>query len=521
MAMRASQALSDLFDSNLPPSPQQYSIAQTAITSFNQELAVISERMSDLERRLTSLRAEKVAIEAKRQQYLDVISARRRIPTEILGAFIETACFDSPKPHVGAPPFLPFMLVSRAWFQAACGIFDLWSELDINLKSDYREEDFQHIVERASRWYSRAGSHPLKLSLSLSSPNPNNHIFFRYLHSIVSSLGYLVVKIEMETPSDLEILKHIFHNPDSSHAVLWPQMRTLHLHLQCKQELGQDLQLRDAFSNASEQFPALRDFAIRSNGTTAKFSIPWDALTKLRLGPFVNLTGMTYCSVLRECRHLRSLHIDIEFWFGVTSIGRLEDLSQGPVTLPHLTQLSIVYGCGHDAVCTNLVNNLVLPSLVSLHLETNLLEDRVNSILSAFGRLVRRSHNSNTLKSISLSLGMALSCCMSGLSDLCSEVPALEVLQLSGQSIGGGLMDAIPPRLKKLTVELTCRELDRVRIAFGLYLKRRYSSLDASAEDAPIRVRLRVVEGERSRSASRQIEELKSRIGSGLDLVMK
>ncbi|RXW15094.1 hypothetical protein EST38_g10760 [Candolleomyces aberdarensis] len=520
MATRENQALADLFDCNLPPSPQQYCIAQTAITSFNQELAAISEQMSDLERRLTSLRAEKVAIEARRQQYLDVVSARRRIPTEILSAFIETACLDSPKSHVGAPPFLPFMLVSRVWFRAACGIFDLWSELDINLKSDCREEDVQHIVERASRWYSRAGSHPLKLSLSLSSPNPHNHIFFRYLHSIFRSLGSLAMKIEMDTPSDLEILKQILHNPDSSQAVLCPQMRALHIHLQCKEGLSQDLRLQDAFSNASEQFPALHDFAICSNGTTAKFSIPWDALTKLRLGPFANLAGMTYYSVLQECRHLRSLHIDIDFWFGVNSIETLEDLTQGPVTLPHLTQLSVVYGCSHDAICTNLVNNLVLPSLVSLHLETNHLEDRVNYVLSAFGRLVRRSHNSNTLKSMSLSLGIALSYCMSGLSDLCCEVPALEVLELSGQSIGGGLVDAIPPRLKKLTVELTCRELDRVRPALGLYLKRRYSSLDTSAEDAPLRVRLRVVEGERSRWATRQIEELKSRIGSGLDLVM-
>ncbi|RXW15622.1 hypothetical protein EST38_g10236 [Candolleomyces aberdarensis] len=502
MAAQEDQALQGLFDSNKPPSSQQCSIAQAAIESFDQALTAVNEDIADresqlaatvkqplgdLEHQLVELQARKKVIEEKKQKYMDVISARRRIPTEIVGAFIEEAYSPSPLSFKGEPPFLPFMLVSRAWYNIVCGITRIWAAWYLDLRSTSEEADIRRVVEKAARWYSRAGSVPITLSLSLSSSNPNNQIFIDYLHSIANNFEALDIEIVMMTSSNVGLLRQVFQDPDSKH-ITFPIMKKLHLSIRFRRDARREVQLSDIFSHPCEQFQALEDFAIRSNGTIAKFDMPWDSLTTLRLGPFSvmrKFQGMTYCSILGSCQNLRSLHVGIEPQDGTDARVFIRELpSNGvKVTLPHLTQLSVEYGFFCEIACATLFESLVLPSLQSLTWKyvgnsTGMYWD----FSDVLPEMIARSNTSNTIKSISIDLKEALSDSLETLVGVFREAPGLEVLELSGDEIDIGLMEILPGALKELTLQLA---VDTVRVAFARYLD----------DNACQRVRVRIVEG--------------------------
>ncbi|KAJ2924664.1 hypothetical protein H1R20_g12420, partial [Candolleomyces eurysporus] len=503
MDAQEDQALQGLFDSNIPPSSQQYSIAQAAIESFNQALTAVNEHIADresqlaatvkqplgdLEHQLVELQARKKVIEEKKQKYMDVISTRRGIPDEIVEAFIEEAYSPSPLSLNGAPPFLPFMLVSRAWYNIVCGITRFWAALYLDLRSTSEEADIRRVVEKATRWYSHAGSTPLSLSLSLSSSNPNNHIFIDYLHSIANNFGTLDFKIVLATSSDVALLRQVFQDPDSK-GITFPIMKKLHLAIRSKRNTRREIQLSDIFTHPYEQFQALEDFAMHSNGTFAKFDVPWDALTTLRLGPFSvvrKYQGMTYCSILESCRNLRSLHVGIEPQGGTDARVFIRKLPPDgtKVTLPHLTQLSVEHGFLCDLACATLFESLVLPSLQSLSWKyVGEEDDMLWDFSNTFPEMIARSNTSNTIKSISIGWQDALSDNMETLVGLFRQAPGLEVLELSGNKIDTGLMEILPGALKELTLQL---KLDTARVAFARYLE----------DNAPQRVHVHVVESQ-------------------------
>ncbi|RXW11949.1 hypothetical protein EST38_g13906 [Candolleomyces aberdarensis] len=492
--------LEDLLDSNIPPSSLQSSMAQAAIESFDQVLTPLNENIADLQRQLVELQTRKEAVEARRQKYLDIVSARRRIPNEIVGAFVEEAYIpslgESPSlpfmlffkeahrpPFKGESPLLPFMLVSRAWYRAVCGTARLWTTLYLDLRSTGEEADVRRVVEKATTWYSRAGSVPLTLSLSLSSLNPNNHIFIDYLHSIANKLGNLDFKIEMDTSSDVDFLQQVFRDPDSK-GIAWPNMKKLHLSIRS----GREVQLADVITHPYKQFQALEDFSIRAHGAIAKFDMPWETLTTLRLGPFSVIwgQGMTYCSILSSCQNLRSLHVGIHR-YGSDDARLYINASHVRVTLPHLTNLSVEHGFLCQHACTSLLESLVLPSLQSFSCKYTAPDSTIgySEVPLALTKLIMRSHNPNTIKSISLGLGNALSPGLEDLGGLFSEVPGLEVLELSGGKIDVELMEVLPGALNELTLRLA---VEAARVEFTKYLD----------DNAPLRARVRIV-GSKSR----------------------
>lgn len=494
-------ALEGLFDSNVSPSSQQHSVAQAAIESFDQVLSAVDKHIADLEsqlgaanqplveteRQLKEFQAEKKAIEEKKRKYLDVVSARRRIPTEIVGGFVEWACPDPTTSFDGNPPFLPFLLVSRGWYRAVYSTCSLWTGLHLDLRLA-SEERIQCIVDKATRWYSRAGSLPLTLSLSLSSSNPNNHIFIDYLHSIANGLGTLEMRVEMATSPDNALLRRLFRDPDSKH-IPWPQTKKLHLNIRSKGDIEREIQLQDVFTHPRKQFPVLEVFTIRCNKIISKFDMPWDALTTLRLGPFgvARGRGMTYCSILGSCPSLRSLHIGIEARAGFDTRHFIRNPRQPAVdiTLPHLTELSVEHGFICENACEMLLGRLILPSLRSFSFRyTGPPSTGVFSLVPvALTELVIRSGNSSTIQSISLGLdeGLNGSIAFEELDRLLQEVPVLETLELAGDEIDIGLMDILPKGLNALTLQLA---VDTAKMEFQRYI----------TENPSQRVRVRIRE---------------------------
>ncbi|KAJ2924659.1 hypothetical protein H1R20_g12425, partial [Candolleomyces eurysporus] len=497
MSAEEDHRLEDLLDSNIPPSSLQYSMAQATIESFDQMLIPLNENIADLQRQLLELQARKEVVEARKQKYMDIISARRRIPDEIVGAFIEEAytpsLAESPSlpfmlffkeahrpPFKGESPLLPFMLVSRAWYRSVCGTARLWTTLYLDLRSTWEEADIRRVVQKATTWYSRAGSVPLHLSLSLSSSNPNNHIFIDYLHSIANKLGNLDFKIEMDTSSDVAFLRQVFRDPDSK-GIAWPKMKKLRLSIRS----GREVQLADVITHPCKQFQALEDFSIRAHGAIAKFDIPWDALTTLRLGPFSVIwgQGMTYCSILSSCQNLRSLHVGIHR-YGSDDTRLYINASHVHVTLPHLTDLSVEHGFLCQHACTSLLDSLTLPSLQSFSCKYTAPDSTIgySDVPPALTKLIMRSHNSSTIKSISLGLGNALSPGFEDLSELFREVPGLGVLELSGGKIDVDLMEMLPGALNELTLRLA---VETARVEFTKYLD----------DNAPQKARVRIFGG--------------------------
>lgn len=80
----------------------------------------------------------------------------------------------------------------------------------------------RRVVEKASRWYSRARSLPLTLSVSISSNNPYNHIFIGYLHSMASRIEAFDLKAKLAVSSNDTLLYEVFQPAGISTVISWP-----------------------------------------------------------------------------------------------------------------------------------------------------------------------------------------------------------------------------------------------------------------------------------------------------------
>ncbi|KAJ2917983.1 hypothetical protein MD484_g2440, partial [Candolleomyces efflorescens] len=490
MVANDDSALEGLFDSNIPPSPQQHSVAQVAIETCDKVLSTLAKRLADLEselgavkqpsveaeRQLEVVEAEKKAIEEKKAKYLKVVSASRRMPSELVVDFVQLACPDTTMWFDKEPSFLPFMFVSRGWYLALYNAHSLWTTLGLDLRvSDAKRTQF--IIDRAKRWYSRAGALPLTLFLRLFSSNPNNHLAISYLHSISNNITDLEMRVFLASSADSTVLRQVF-NSLNAEVMPWRKTKKLRIDIRSKGALRTEIPLENIFTYPHERFPVLEDLAFKCNGIISKIDMPWNALTTLQLGPFgVERGGMNYCSILRSCASLRSLHVGIEIraGFGTMHFIKNPRLPTANITLPHLEELSLEHGIACEIESKNLLDALVLPSLRSFSFKYTgpFLSSSASLVLASLTDLIGRSGDSSTIKFISVDMDDSLSgpLTIEELDSLFQEVPGLETLELFGNEVEIDLMDILPEGLNKLTLQLameTAKAKFHSNLIFGL-----------------------------------------------------
>ncbi|KAJ2928144.1 hypothetical protein H1R20_g8953, partial [Candolleomyces eurysporus] len=467
MSSAGDQCLKSLSTSNRPPSPQEASVAEEFRQLCDQKLKVVDTRIAALEHALEELKAQRAIIEEEEHRCPDVLSAYRRLPSEIIGRFMELACMEDTESSHNTRTHrqvLSFMLVSRVWYQTACGIAHFWSHLDMDLTKSSAEETRRIIVKAANR-RERAAELPLSLNIAFSAALPTNSQIVEFIHSLIPRLGALSLHVQVDFISDLQILDILFRHPPSAGALVWSTLHTLRISIQSEHEITAGSEL----SIPSASFPLLTTAAISaSNSIYTSYHMPWSKLLSLDLGPIHQFEIRQYVSILQECITLRSLRLCMRqqivpyqhTWSNSDHITNLP-----LITLPHLTRLHLENTDNQDARMKRLLSLLKLPSLRSCTL-TILDNGYGSSILSKLTELFQRSE--------------------------CSE--SMEYLELN---LARGL------------------RIDAARTAFINYLNLRFAS-----SNAPMKAQLSVVDTVATAAIRRSLDTVRNGAGSSLDVLM-
>ncbi|RXW20271.1 hypothetical protein EST38_g5575 [Candolleomyces aberdarensis] len=504
--------LQSLYASNRPPSPQEASAAAELLQVCDRKLQVVDTRITALERELEELKAQRSIIEGERHRYVDILSARRLLPPEIIGRFMESACMndnddDSESSqslgthHQG----LPYMLVSREWYRTACGVAHFWTELDMDLTNSSAEE-IQEIFLKATNRSARAAEIPLSLKIAFSAAAPSSTQIVDFIHSLISRLGHITLRLYVDSISDLQILNSLFHNPPSSSTLLWPTLHTLQIFIQSVDRIAAESEL----SIPSANFPLLRTAAISLLGVVfPSYQMPCSDLIRLDLGPLSELTSPKYVHILGTCTNLRSLRLRMQCLYRV-----FDDTDNIAIILPHLTHLHIESPAKEEPGRSLLP--LQLPSLQSCIYTTSTSGCYYCPIIAQLTRLFARSGCSESMEYLELDLGFEAFYRVGDLDDLLLEVPCLTALKLSGFRMEMHALRNVPLSVRELSINLSRHILDESRGAFVKYL---YSRFDASPDD-PLKARLHFVDTRYTFAVRERLESLKNKVGSSLDAVM-
>ncbi|RXW12205.1 hypothetical protein EST38_g13648 [Candolleomyces aberdarensis] len=508
MSSSTIDCLESLATSNRPPSSQESSVAEECLQPWDQKLRDVDSQIAALEHELEDLKAQRSIIEKERNRYTDMLSARRLLPPEIIGRFMELACVDDTESQSSGAygQVLSFMLVSREWYRTACGVAHFWNKLSMDLTNS-SAEDTQEIILKASNQSERAAELPLSLNIAFSAVLSTNSRVVDFIHSLVPRLEVLALRIQVDSISDLQILDTLFHNPPSSsaNALVWPTLHTLQISIQSEPEHLITAESELSFPLAS--FPLLTTAAISSpNVSFTSYQILWVNLLKLDLGPLPELEPQQYISMLGKCTNLRSLHLHTQHEI---------DGNQLPVTtLPHLTHLHVKSSDPHDM--GRILSSLKLPSLQScIYTVSHPGYYYYLSIVCRLTELFQRSGCSESMEYLELDLSHGTFSSSRTLSDLLLQVPHLTVLKLSGYKMEEDALKDIPRSVRELSICLSYYRIDDARKAFVNYLNSRFAS-----SDVPVKARLHLVDSAFTVPIRQRIATLKNSVGSPLDVVM-
>ncbi|RXW21228.1 hypothetical protein EST38_g4618 [Candolleomyces aberdarensis] len=506
----ATDRLQSLYASNRPPSPQEASVAAESIQLCSEKLQVVDTHITALERELEELKAQQSIIEGERRRYVDILSARRLLPPEIVGRFMELACVNDNDDKLELSQslgthqrLLPFMLVSREWYRTACGVANLWTELEMDLRN-FSSEEIPEIILKATNQSARAAE-ILKIAFSAAAPARTQIVDF--IHSLISRLELFILRLYIDSISDLQILDTLFPPSSSSSTLLWPTLHTLQISIRS----GREIAAESGLSIPSANFPLLRTAAMSSPEVIfPSYQMPCANLMRLDLGPLNELTYRKYVPILGACTNLRSLRLRMQHQF------RTDETDNIPViTLPHLTHLQVESSVPGET--GRFLPLLRLPSLQSCIYTISAPWSWYMDILRKFTALFVRSGCSESMEYLELNFGYSsLDCRMDELYRPLMALPRLTALKLSNFRMEMRSVEACLPRIRELMIKHSREHMDDALHSFAQYLDYRFNA----SPDIPLKVRLQFVDTPYTLTPGERLDSIRNKFGSSLDLVI-
>ncbi|KAJ2925930.1 hypothetical protein H1R20_g11169, partial [Candolleomyces eurysporus] len=531
--------MDELFNSNRPPSPQEWASTQSLLELCDQELTPVEGQIADLQKQLDKLISRRSTLQTNRRKYLDILSARRRLPPRNY-RYLHTAGRDPPpydgdlpqQPRLGSA--LPFMLVSKEWYETVCGFGYFWTQLKLDVAAA-SEEEILHLLEMASKRVQRASELTLSLTVILSTSNEWNDKVFEFAHSISSHVGAFDISIEdnRDPIHRLELSSSPGPNPNTGSGLLalllrhplsparktldWPKLHTVCINMQTTHPpsyLGLR-RLEDVFS-APEKFPVMSGLTIAAPQYYLwALNMPWSSLSTLSLGPFYSYKYRHYFSVLKQCaERLRVLNL---FLCGTPEKGETLLTEEPIIHLVHLTHFRLECAEGNDYFSGVLLSYLRLPSLQSLTWTGSYSRSETRDIV----KLIQESGCQESLRYLELNnvcLFLAATMMRGGLRSVFMETPRLSRLKISGYELSPRLWSIIPETVQDLTVQMWFPVIGDLRPSFTEFLRSR--SLSAVPSSTPMKARLDIIDDTNVASARDKIKYLKAEFGSLSNLVV-
>ncbi|RXW20638.1 hypothetical protein EST38_g5207 [Candolleomyces aberdarensis] len=536
--------MDELFNSNRAPSPQEWASTQSLLELCDQELTPVDSQIADLQKQLDKLISRRSVLQTNRRKYLDTLSARRRLPPEIIASFIQLAVappYDDDLPQQrwqakrGSESTLPFMLVSREWYGTVCGFAHFWTELKLDVASASGGE-IQHLIEMASKRVERASELALSLTISLSTSNEWNDKVVEFAHSISSRVGAFGISVEANPDPDSNTYPNPNPNPNMAAGLLarlllnplsptqrtleWPKLHTVDINMRSRSPANINLRRLGYVFSAPEKFPAMRGLAIAAPQCDfSVLSMPWSGLSTLSLGPFHTYKFGDYTSILKQCTgELRVLNLCM---CGTPERSEQILLTLAPIIhLVHVTHLQLEYTPMNEWFSFALLWYLYLPSLQSLTCTAVDGSRRSKTEISQLAEILQKSGCQESLRYLELN-NFDLSLEADTTVDLRSvfvETPRLSRLKITGHKLHPGLWSIIPESVQDLTVQLWLPAIGDLRPSFDEFVRSR--SLSAVPSSTPMKARLDIADGRDVASFRKKIDALQAQFGSLLNVVI-
>ncbi|KIK66631.1 hypothetical protein GYMLUDRAFT_111336, partial [Collybiopsis luxurians FD-317 M1] len=160
---------SSLLDTNHVPSPTELVEMGSFLAVPQRELSNLESEISQLQERLKVLSFKRDRAKAYINAHRALMSAIRRLPTEIL-IEIFVHCLPTDSYPVRSLKEAPLLLttVCRSWRNVAIGSAHLWNALHVNFPNEMLVEDIALRASGVQLWLERSGSLPLFISLGVN-----------------------------------------------------------------------------------------------------------------------------------------------------------------------------------------------------------------------------------------------------------------------------------------------------------------------------------------------------------------
>ncbi|KAJ7292952.1 hypothetical protein C8J57DRAFT_1042103, partial [Mycena rebaudengoi] len=126
--------LSNLIDTNLPPSTAQLQIARAILSQNERQIEKLDGEIAQFRERADRLTQEQQAVADSSRKMRSIVSPWRRLPPELLSHIFMLCAEDDPNylPRVDRVPLLPLQ-VCHAWRSLALATPALWARLNFQI----------------------------------------------------------------------------------------------------------------------------------------------------------------------------------------------------------------------------------------------------------------------------------------------------------------------------------------------------------------------------------------------------
>ncbi|KAF8054248.1 hypothetical protein FPV67DRAFT_1552644 [Lyophyllum atratum] len=321
-----------LANTNQPPSDAEARAINDLVSQRTADMGNIDLDIRHLQLELDTLKTRRMEWQSDVDSYKSLLSAKRRLPQEILAEiFSHMSCQSDTGPVRPLRRAAPLSLchVSSAWRQAALSSPSLWNTLALDIEVYHFRESQEPLISIIPSWFANASVLSLRFSLF-------NHLFSHL--SLVSTIitrgvtplshRFSELRFEMKRIDELDSFLSL---PSGS----IPLLQTLVLHIK---DIPDVLPPTTVFGGA----PKLRNASIGIDfphidevGDPSRFAFPWSQLEELDMKYSISLRGFT--QILVQCVHLRTaaITVDLDETFGN------EMAPEDIITYEHLQRLTL------------------------------------------------------------------------------------------------------------------------------------------------------------------------------------
>ncbi|KAJ7439221.1 hypothetical protein FB451DRAFT_1302670 [Mycena latifolia] len=347
-------------NTNYVPSDAEVEEIHNVLVEPLQQLALLEERITQMQEVMNKLIAEHAALEAEIKEHTALLSPIRRIPQDILET-IFVACLPTAHNAIISAREAPLLLghICSYWRGVAHSMPALWTSMYIPWASptfgrppapDNVIASFADVVQE---WFDRSGSSHLSLSITFDGLH---HALKEPLRSVFRRLRHL----ELGVYSGAESMALFLGGGTQE----FPALESLRLHT--REDAG------PSFWSTVEllKVSSLRRVWLQLRADPLTLPLLWGELTELNLQCFMTwpmndgdweggLRSHDVVDILRRCENLVKCRLDVT---------RVESFqSRESATAPHLESLTI-----NECVdIPEVLDSLYLPSLLHLSLDLN------------------------------------------------------------------------------------------------------------------------------------------------------